>query len=350
MTVIPWNSAWRLTYETLDSINGVGYFSKEGLWILCGSPDIILTAKDEDLRKTPPLWTPRIDGGGSVHNAVATDASIAVVVGNSNWINESLDGITWSGSQTSPAGGQNLSAVSSGVDNTFLPFDIFVAVSSTSGGAIYSRAPAGGWSLQNTGAATNRLFGVCYAPDLVGSNEWLVVGDDSGSALVGVTNDPTIWTRYTTTQSPIFYCCARGNGLFMVGGPTGKVFTSPSGSSGTWTDRSIPGSFNSVRAVTYLGGSSWLAVGNTSVFHITSDDGVSWSTLSAVAPGTILAAESVVANETTLLAGGGRAWSSFEEEQEDTTLPSSPEPETPLEENTDYQGQAIGRLAQQFRS
>lgn len=354
MAVIYWTAAWRRSYHDLaETIKGAGYFAGQGLWILCGSPSVILTATDDDLRETPPVWTPRADGGGSVHNAISVNTvlGIAIVVGDSNWVNESTDGITWSGVQTSPATGENLSAVAGGYNSSGfpIPHETAVAVSSTPGGKIFDRGLGGLWANADTGAVADELHGVCYAPDLSGFDDWLAVGTDGTNALVATSLDPSsLWTRYSTVETAKLLSCARGNGLFMAGGLAGIVMTSPTGLTGTWTVRPTGGT-DDIAAVNHLGGSYWIATGNTGSIYISPDDGVSWSVSAAVGSEAVGGAVSDTTERTTLIASTNSGWTSFDETQADHTPVDPPTSEVVLSENTEYAAQAITRLVQQFR-
>lgn len=355
MATIPWTEVWRRTYAGSGvSVNGAEYFSKVGLWILCGAPDLILTATTADLKATSPIWTPRVDGGGSGHNNIAVDASRAVIVSDLNWINESLDGITWSGAQTSPATGEALQDVASGVNNSGSPFpyDTFVAVSSASGGPIYDRGFTAGWPLTDTGFANHQLYGVCYAPDLSGLDDWLAVGNNGTFGIIAHTSDPSgIWTRYSISPIAVPYLksCARGNGLFMVGGAAGSIMTSPTGLALSWTLRAT-GSTDTIEAIDYLGGSNWLVTGDTGDIRLSSDDGVTWTSVAAVGSDAVNGAVSDSTLKVILLASSLNAWTSFEEEQEDHSPVGTGVPAVTLPENTEYTDQAIRRLIQQFRS
>ncbi len=348
MATINWTDVWRRVYlDGAANLGGAGYFAKEDLWILCGLSSIILTTDHDSLLTGAPVWTPRTDGGGSDFTGVASDASRAIICGDNNWLNESTDGITWSGVQTSPAPGHNLLGIAAGPNTAGTTYDTFVTVAAVANGPIYERGVGGTWSNLDIGGINDRFRAVCTD----GAGTWLAVGEQSSVGFAALTSDPSgAWTRYTIVGPPSFYSCAHGNGQFMIGGTAGILFTSPNGQIGTWTFRSTGGT-DTVNAINHLGGTNWLATGNTGNIYLSADDGVSWSPVSAVGSDIVRAAGSSIAKKTTLLAAQTAAWSSFEETQDDyqstVVAPSSP---PALTENTQYVLEAIRRLAQQFRS
>jgi hypothetical protein len=122
------------------------------------------------------------------------------------------------------------------------------------------------------GQQDRRWYGAKY-----GNGRFVLCGSNTASntAWVGTSTDGTTWNageQYNLIGSEIFTAMEFANGIFVVGGSSGSMFTSTNGISWTFTRSLFAG--NHIRRITY-GNSLFMAVGANGTVT-TSTNGINW--------------------------------------------------------------------------
>lgn len=153
-----------------------------------------------------------------------------------------IDGVLWYNSELNTAERYNSTGSWDSLDTALL----------TGQANYFSKDPGSGWVLANNSIALQSTY----------PNVFNMVG-------ILPTNSPPAWTQRTGTAARSM---AYGNGLFVYGGPTGKVGTSTDGI--TWTV-GTSGTTSTIYSVTY--GNGLYVYGGHSGRIATSTDGLTWT-------------------------------------------------------------------------
>ena len=223
-------------------------------------------ATDPDL--SSPWTTVRI-GTEMNLEAVVSDGTRTVIVGDDDEVLLSDDGVDWT-SYNPP------SFPIVGVNDVAFNGSQFVAVK---GFQVFKSPDGLAWTSHQTGIVFLNLYGVTWSPDLskfvsVGYESW----DDYG--VIVSSSDGSTWSTVTTPALPstYLYDVAWGSGRFVTVGGDGTILASSDGSS--WNTVTSP-TIASLTAVA-RSDSRFVAVGNNVV--VTSADGLAWS-LETATPG-----------------------------------------------------------------
>jgi hypothetical protein len=196
------------------------------------------------------------------------------VVGSTNFIVQSTNGLVYSVVSNSPA----LSSVTFFNNN-------FVGVGSV--GKIYQSGDGVSWTQRNS-ATLNNLHGIGSSSSLL-----VAVGDNGA-----IQTSPTgiIWTSRTSGTSLSLFGVAYSNGLFVAVGQLGTVLTSPDGIN--WSGQNS-GQLTNLLSITF--GSAGFAMVGPRGTILTSPDGINWTNQTS---GTLSNLESVSFGNGYYLAAG----------------------------------------------
>jgi hypothetical protein len=235
-----------------------------------GANGTILTANSGEstgLKWTLPAgtWTQRLAPLGSFAdfrvNAIATDGTAFVAVGEDGYLYESSNGTTWT-SRTSGFGANDIDSVAYG--NA-----LWVAVGQN--GTISTSTDRVTWTTRTSNMSTNNINYVAYI-----NSSWVAVGAGGGTTNTGgvtYSSNGTTWTRVNqsltvgaTYNSVIF------NGTnFIVGGNTStNNYIYSATLAGSWTAASYAGS-TTIEAL-YYDGTRTIIAGGTVVRYTTGTD------------------------------------------------------------------------------
>ena len=312
-------------------------------WAVGGNYSVAVTVTDgkggsatkrQTITVVDPLKTfsKRVSGGTQNFNSIAASDSIAVAVGDKGAVSKSTDGISWTSFNISPSLNLYLQAVTwDGTRFVAVGFDV-PSGKNYFAGVIFTSVDGENWTRRYTGA-TNTTSLRCVGS----SGDVILAGGDSGT-LVRSIDGGTNWSAVSTVPATHRIAgIAFGESTFVLtshlystsynGGA--RVFISANGQ--TWTEKSSGTGLNSnsdLRSIAYLKdrfvSSGWyskimastdkgstfsttrsateltpgLAYGNGVYFaagqdqsasnakvHVLSDDGVTWSQMSAPAAG-----------------------------------------------------------------
>lgn len=212
-----------------------------------------------------PTWTQRLAPLGATGtfrvNAIASDGTAFVAVGEDGYLYESSNGTTWT-SRTSGFGANDIDAVAFGNG-------LWVAVGQN--GTISTSTDRVTWTTRTSNMSTNNINYVAY----INSN-WVAVGAGGGTTNTGgvtYSSDGITWTRVNqsltvgTTYNSVIW-----NGTnYIVGANTSTnnyIYSATLG--GTWTAASYAGS-TTIEAL-YFDGSRTIIAGGTVVRYTTGTD------------------------------------------------------------------------------
>lgn len=147
------------------------------------------------------------------------------------------------------------------------------------------------------GSAANNPFGVighdlAYNPN---TGRWLMVGDAGGASLFATwcawaDNIEGPWTRSTgvfdnTTTYSLIGCVFAFGQFFVLDNTNGRVWSSPTGESGTWTLAYTPTTLSPGKTLNFINGRI-VSCMNSSILGTTTD-GVNWTTITLPGGGVI---------------------------------------------------------------
>jgi len=177
-----------------------------GKFVAVGSRGTILTSRDA------VNWSSQNSPTTNILFGVTYGNGIFVAVGSRGTLLTSRDAVNWT-SQNSPTT-ESFFGVAYGNG-------IFVAVGSR--GTLLTSRDAVNWTRQNSGTRAH-LDSVTYGENGV----WVVVGDqDDFSAVILTSLDTITWKRRETGTRNRLRDVTYGNGIFVVVGGGGTIFTSP---------------------------------------------------------------------------------------------------------------------------
>ncbi len=223
-------------------------------------------------------WSSTASGLGINFNAAtyAFGKFVAVGSGTSNNVVSSADLATWAAATTAIAGGLNAVAT----DGT-------TAVAVGNGGKIYWSIDALTWTDVSLGAVQTDLQGVAY----LASGSWVAVGNNG---VLLTSPDGITWTRSNASLGTATLRSAAAVGsTWVIVGDAGTVKTSTD-SGATWTDHSLAlstppnlyavnGSSTTLNSLT-----QFMAVGASGAAY-SSSDGVAWASQSVGVSNTLFA-------------------------------------------------------------
>ncbi|MBN8531465.1 MAG: prepilin-type N-terminal cleavage/methylation domain-containing protein [Alphaproteobacteria bacterium] len=213
-------------------------------------------------------------GGGTVH-AVAYGNGMWVAVSVNNQIRSSADGITWTARASNVATPDDFEIVAhngiSGPQSLFLAGDYY-QLSTSVDGITWSPVVIPGW-----GSAT--FFGMAHNHLCQGSGSlWVAVGQ---SGRIATSPDGSSWTMRTHGLGAglsVFGVAHNGvagaGGMWVIGGQNGKIASSPDGI--TWTTRTSPNFGTDTILSAAYGNGKFMIGGVNSKINI-STDGITWT-------------------------------------------------------------------------
>lgn len=242
---IDWNTA---TTVNTQSVYGVWYSTTLSLWAYCDVIGRIYTSPDGD------TWTLRYTDAGAL-----------------------------SGNNMYYANGYFLSCHATGV-----------MVYSTNG-TTWAR-------VTTTNAGTADINMAAYSPTL---NRYIYCGGGTNGTIAYTSTPATTWTTTTQTVAGINYSCTWSSSLnlFLVTGQNGKILTSPTGLTGTWTQQTT-GTTNSIWAIAGNTDGSVLLAAGTGVM-LKSTNGTAWSNITANLPDPVNTTYSIWHDGTDFYVTGG---------------------------------------------
>lgn len=305
-----------------------------------GGP-IIGTIDTADLAEAVPTHTVRSANGsdqlyGCAH--IATE-NVTVAVGNNGRIENSVDqGLNWTSQVVS------LSPTLWDVVGVSGDQSRFVAAAWNS---IWVQNQSAVWS--RNWQATQAWYGVAHL-SAVG---WVLVGANGYATHSPTALNGTFITPYQITTTHLNKIRANAT-HYMAVGNLGKVFTSTTGLSGSWTETSTGDTATLVAVAPLASANKWAAADIFGYTYYTDDNGATWAKM----------AIQISEYGTAALANGGTyalalgkpatIFVSYDQDQADYVEPSdviSPTEVGPaFSENDDMAGDGIRRLITQFRS
>lgn len=171
-------------------------------------------------------WTPATSNTGSNLNALASNGTQVVAVGDNGTILSSTDGVTWTAPATVPTM-NHLYGIA------YSPSGLWVAVGAV--GTLLTSADGSNWTSVAPVTGSD-LKGV--AVQVTTTYTFVAVGT-AGTVLKS--SDGANWTSQTLTASGLFAVNASAN-QFLAVGAAGAAFTSPDGT--TWTSQNTATSAN----------------------------------------------------------------------------------------------------------
>lgn len=305
-----------------------------------GGP-IIGTIDTADLAEAAPVHTVRSANGsdqlyGCAH--IATE-NVTVAVGNNGRIENSVDqGLNWTSQVVS------LSPVLWDVVGVSGDQSRFVAAAFNS---IWVQNQSAVWS--RNWQATQAWYGVAHLSGV----GWVLVGANGYATHSPTALNGTFITPYQITTTHLNKIRANAT-HYMAVGNLGKVFTSTTGLSGSWTETNTGDTSTLVAVAPLASANKWAAADIFGYTYYTDDNGATWTKL----------ATQISEYGTAALANGGTyalalgkpatIFVSYDQEQADYVEPSdviSPTEVGPaFSANDDMAGDGIRRLITQFRS
>ncbi len=175
-------------------------------------------------------WTPAATPVAGGLNALTTNGTVVMGVGNNGVIQYSTDGITWlsANSTPTPATMPNLYGVA------YSPNGLWVAVGS--GGTIWVSGDGLNWASQASNAGTNNLYGVASSPTglLVAVGQ----GGTVVSSLDGASTTPWVVNTLAPSNGADLYAVNADGWQFLAVGAGGSVFSAVNPASvtnGVWS-------------------------------------------------------------------------------------------------------------------
>lgn len=252
----------------------------------------------------PTTWISRSAGTTQGLTALASSGVELVVLGNSTIkdMRRSLDGISWSavaghgvgggvadmifggGKFVATAGGTDAAGkIKTSIDGLSWASATHPVIGSDNvygtayGAGVYAAVVSTGSfrSLRSTDSAAtfaNASTPITFNPTCIAyGNGVFVAGGLSGE--VATSPDGNVWTNGTSAITVRANKVRFGGGLFMMVGQGGQIATSPDGL--VWTRRDVPGVTTAWSSVAYNNG-VWLVVGSGANGRYSTDNGASW--------------------------------------------------------------------------
>ncbi len=329
-----------------NTLNGVTYDPENDLWVFVGpgggGTGEILTVPGQEMFEGTPTFTARTSAGSTAINGIAygpIGGSLAPLraVGDGAEIQRSIDGIIWS-LDTTAALSADFFAVHFGPGPATLNLGegFFVAVGNSE---IATQTPLFGlptdtWQLVATEAGVWQS--VVDMPDV----RWVTVAGNAAITKVSVDGGIT-WAPFVTDLSQRGRTIGFGNRRFLCA-VNGDVESNPTGENSNWSAVTTPPS-TSVNALRHIEGSKWVACGVDGDVSYSLDNGDIWVTQDlGVSTDDFFAIGYDHTRDLVVICGeNGRVFTSTS-----VVVVESPS----LQPNDDHEGQALGRLAEQFKS
>jgi len=119
------------------------------------------------------------------------------------------------------------------------------------------------WAVATSVPTTSgKLNGVTW-----NGTRWVAVGETSLGGLILTSTDGNTWTQLTTTIDALYAVASDGAGKVLIGGELGSLYyaTDAAATAGSFTSVGNNLVSDSIRAVAFLSGSSWVAGGDSAV-------------------------------------------------------------------------------------
>lgn len=294
---------WTLqTSGTIGSLNEVTYFNN--LWVVNNAGGGVLTSPNAT------AWTARSTNIAGAGVGIAASATRLIITGTSGQFGSSEDGLTYTsrtnnnnatlngiayGAGVYVSVGGNIngsgyiatidgagtvtrreSGIAQGINNVKFGLGKFFAVTngnttqvrSSTNGVTWSGVTAGGNSVFNLGISEeqNRIIVMRS-----GNTNPLLVSSDGGLTF----NDSSLGTPLNVSTGDVTFA----NGVWVVVFPQGRIFTSPTGLTSTWTERTSGTTQNLTSVMFSIRDQRWYAAGNAGTLLYSDDNGVTWASV-----------------------------------------------------------------------
>lgn len=302
-----------------------------------GSAPRIYTILSTDFAEDSPTFTARTPNGTDPLYGVAyiSAENVVCAVGDGGRIELSFDkGASW-GSFTLAANPDFRGVVGLSGSTTAN----FVAVGD---GAIWGRNDAGTWSSRWLGSQ------LWHSVEYRAGAGWVAVGASGNATHSATAAASSFLAPYSVDTSTLWV--VRGNdSYYLAGGTAGALFRSSTGLSGSWTQLTID-TTQSIGAIWKLGpDNDWALVTFTGEIFVSANNGATWSKSDYVITNNVWGI-SMGNNQGAGVGSNGGIYYSEQQAQADHVPVAAPASPLAFSENNDMGGDAVRRLATQFRS
>lgn len=303
-----------------------------------GTP-LIMTIDTADLAEVAPLVTTRAANGSDALYGVAyiSAEDILCAVGNNGRVEVSTNqGLNWTSQSISGSAFWDIVGVTGNQSR-------FVVAGYNS---VWVQNQSAIWSENWTGS--RQWYGVAYRPGA----GWVVVGQTGWAIQSPTALNGSFGAQYQINSNTLYKVRANST-HFMAVGQLGRVFTSTTGLSGSWTESNVGESVSLFGVAPMATTDKWAVISDLGYTWYSDDNGATWT------KGPIRSLEygasGLVDFGTYAFALGGRAHIhvSFDQVQADYIAPDQTDQTDPgpaYSENADMAGDAVRRLVTQFRS